>query len=112
MKVAIIKTEKITYLNLPNNVYGNFWISENDENGIEQNLINIEGRNGKWVLVSNSDIFLQRSNSLVIEEELKTFTLYPIYNKKKSELFYLYCLPYMDDNVLVYEITDYKAKRQ
>lgn len=110
MKIAIINAERINYLNLPNNVFGNFWITENDEFGVEQNLINIEARDNNWVLISNKDCYYESDNSLVIEVNLNNYNLYKIVNKKNNTIFYLYCYPSYDENFLMYDITDYKNK--
>ena len=59
MKIILEKSDKLlTYL-LPNNFYGNKWLTEIDDNGIEKNIVNIElGKNGEYKLLSNNDYYI------------------------------------------------------
>ena len=51
MQLIIIKNNKLRYFFLPNKVFGNYWIKD-DQN---ENLINIEAANNQWVLRSNDE---------------------------------------------------------
>lgn len=93
MKVVLAKSDKLLTYMLPNNISGNVWLSEIDDNGIEKNIINIEANQNKnWKIVSNSDYYVVENSKRVpfaIAEENSFFTINNIYSSDKIYLFAL-----------------------
>ena len=93
MKIILAKSDKLLTYMLPNNISGNVWLSEIDDNGIEKNIINIEANQNKnWKIVSNSDYYVVENSKRVpfaIAEENSFFTINNIYSSDKIYLFAL-----------------------
>ena len=112
MRVSLIKKNRIQGLILPDTIYGNYWITDEDENGNEKNLINIEARDGKWVLVSNNNCFCVQNNTHMAYLELKEHRFVQIKNieytngRKNENSLYLYIGPSID-NYKYYDISNY-----
>ena len=57
MRIALIGKNKFLKLDLPEIQLGSYWISDNNGiDGTERKLINIEGKNGKWQIITNKVI--------------------------------------------------------
>ena len=104
MQVLLIGKEKIYKLNLPDEIRGVHWIT--DEN--RKNIIKIEENNGIWQVVSNEDIkiinpkFIKVKESInIIEDEnneverasIKEYGMYVLRLVVSGEAYVLYCLP-------------------
>ena len=62
MKILLIKNNRLYSYILPKEVKDNFWITDIDSFDNVRNLINVEARNGTWVLVSNYDTHIIDAN--------------------------------------------------
>ena len=51
MKLILIVNDRLRFFYLPKVVKNNYWITYLDDNGLEQNLINIEAIDGKWQII-------------------------------------------------------------
>lgn len=92
MRVSIIKDKKIQNTILPNNIVGNFWISDIDHNGIKRNLISIEADNGRWKLISNSEVYCINNDGVVIPYVfLGSNCFYYIVNNVEKGKYLIYC---------------------
>ena len=74
MRVALIKSDRIRTINIPDNPSGNFWITDYDENGKEVNIVNIKEDSGKWNLLSNNEFLCVLNNSYVDHLELNYYS--------------------------------------
>ena len=113
MLVTLIGKRAIHKITLPQTAIGNYWIS--DKTGKEEKkLVNIEGQDDNWKIVSNSNVKIIDLKSIniygdeirpvnereKIEHEivLKDYEMYGIYLTNTEELFILYCSPVYEDN--------------
>lgn len=66
MNIYLFKNEGLYTLSLPLKIKGQYWITDYDINGKERKIVNIEERDGKWVLKSNRKVsFLDESGEAV-----------------------------------------------
>ncbi len=56
MKILILKNDKILEFSLPQEIFGNYWVTDIDANGQTYNLANIKEQNGSWILDVNEGI--------------------------------------------------------
>ena len=104
---------------LPQTVIGNYWIS--DRTGkIEKKLVNIEGLNGNWIIVSNNYAKIIDLKSVNINNGeiravsgaekvekqiiLKENKMFGIYLTSTKEFYVIYCAPSYEDNLTHYDI--------
>ena len=66
MKVKLIGNKKLVTITLPQRIYGNYWIT-NEQN---ENLINIEAIDDKWVIKSNDEIKITKGEDFIDSLEL------------------------------------------
>ena len=103
MRVSLIKKDCIKGLVLPDTVVGNYLITDIDKNGNERNIINIEARDGKWVLVSNDNTFCVQNNARLTSCELVNYRFILLKNieyvngKKTENSIYLYFSPSIEE---------------
>ena len=97
MRLVLESKNKLTITNLPNKVFGNYWVVDQDN----KNLLNVNGVSDKWVLNSNSEIKISNSiNSdklsninYIDSVELEENKYYYINNIMTKENYVLYTLP-------------------
>ncbi len=97
MQLTIIRKNKLNIFTLPNEVSGNYWITD-FENGRKINLLNIEATKEGWNLVSNSDAYVVDSKGMMVPYVLlKEYNFYLLKNNYKDEMCYIYCSPVYDN---------------
>lgn len=113
MQVTLIGKNSMHKIILPQTVVGNYWISDkNGEN--EKKLVNIEGKDGKWQIVSNNyvkvintrcvkisndGIEVAQSDETIIKRiALKENSMYCIAIGNSEDLFILSCAPVFKNN--------------
>ena len=106
MKVSLIKDNKLLNYKLPARVDGNFWLNELDANGIEKNIINIESKNGSWVLVSNSDYFVSKNSAKVPSVVLNERSIITLNHAYSYNSLYLFTYPTFEANYKYYTCTN------
>jgi len=106
--LTLIGKEKMHKLRLPQLKFGSYWLTDKSN---EKKLINIEGIDGKWQIISNSraqiidlkaidnnmQVIPNRSNiidKIVLEEN----QMYGVCLENSKDVFILYCSPGYDDN--------------
>lgn len=98
MQLTIIKKSRLNVVILPEEVQGNYWITD-FENGRKINLINIEATQQGWQLVSNHDAFVVDNNDIMVPFAiLKEYGFYLLKNNYKNEKYYIYCSPVYDQS--------------
>lgn len=110
MRVSLIKSDKISDLILPSKVKGNYWITDTDDQGIERNLISIEASNGKWKIVSNSEVYCTLNDTQVPSTELNLYNFYVLKSIHKNSVMILYCSPVYDNTYQTYSIENEKSR--
>ena len=104
MFIYLIKNDSINSFTLPNKVYGIYWISDVLSNGIEKELISISAEDDKWILTSNTDVYIVENKVSVNSKEIKPYTFYAIYNKFNKEMNFIYATPLYDNSFARYKI--------
>ena len=93
MKILLIKNNRLYSYMLPREVKDNFWITDIDGFDNIRNLINVEAKDGKWVLVSNYDTHIIDANKSYDSVTLSEYQFYSIKNDNESNIYYLYAIP-------------------
>ena len=108
MKVTLIGNQNIYKLILPNNPVGNYWISDN-KSDVEKKLINIEGKNGKWKILTNNNVKVIDPDAIDISKNgirlkskdhfevesaiLKEYFTYGVFLGSIENFYIVYCSP-------------------
>lgn len=107
MKLLLLEKNRIVKTTLPNNVEGNYWIT----NEAKKNLINVEAVNGKWILKSNRDIKLTMNDEdnnisdAFNEVEIKPNTMYSITDLLNDAKYEIYCENSYDNGYNQYKVS-------
>ena len=120
MIVSLIGKNIMYNLNLPKQITGNYWITEQKgEKG--RKLVNIEGNNNEWQVVNNN--YVEVINMKYIEADinnlkitdigkvkseraaiLKENEMYYVYIRNTREVFIMFCSPSYDNTFLRHDI--------
>lgn len=106
MRISLLKDKKIDSILLPEKVFGNFWITDKDINGLDKNLIAIEAKDNKWILVSNNEAYYTENNVMVPQVELVPRKFYNICKDNGKGWITIYC-ENIQDSFEYLDITDY-----
>ncbi len=101
MKIFILDNDKITKFNLPHEIQGSFLIPYRTTSSKKECNINIEARDGKWVLKSNGLVNVIQNGSLVLDTVLKEYSyqeLEILSIDRNTRI--LYCLPQVESNLI------------
>lgn len=104
MFIYLIKNDSINSFTLPKKVYGIYWISDILSNGVEKELISISAEGDKWILTSNTDVYIVENKVSVNSKEIKPYTFYAIYNKFNKEMNFIYATPLYDNSFTRYKL--------
>lgn len=99
MRVTLIKKDKIRSTILPEEISGNFWVTDYDNRGNKVNLISIRALNNKWNLLGNDEVYCMNGNERVPGFVMDNYKFYPIKNIVSNEDMMLYCSPSCDVNL-------------
>ncbi len=103
MKIDVFLKDKLMEFVLPAQVSGSYKFND-DENEVDE-LINIEARNGKWILCSNEWVsVIDNSNEKVNEIELVPNRFYTLVRNKKT--FILFTCPLVETGFRRYAYGD------
>ena len=113
MLVTLIGKDKIYKISLPKTIIGNYWIKDIEDER-EQNLINIEGKDEEWQVITDNRVYVINPQALIIENDrirfdkdskivadriiLKEYNMYAICIGNAKNLYILYCSPVYEDN--------------
>lgn len=89
MRVSIIKNTQIMDFILPTKVYGNYQITDINDNGDSYNLINVEAVDGSWILKSNDETKIIRNNAMIESSKIENYRFYLVRNREKIILLYV-----------------------
>ena len=96
MIVRLIKKRKIYNFVLPNQISGNYWITDNDYLGNVRNLINVEEDNGRWKIKSDFETKIMNGNQEIESAYLSENALFFLKINTDNEYVILYCSPTME----------------
>ena len=99
MIVRLIKKTKIYNFTLPNEISGNYWITDNDYMGNVRNLINVEEYEGQWKIKSDFETKIMSGENEVESAILKEYSLYFLKINTDNEYVILYCSPTLDYSI-------------
>ena len=102
MRVILFNGNRLTRLTLPQKIEGSFWLTDELDNNT--NIVNIEAKNGKWVVKENDESKIIFGNSYTPEVELMPNYFYFIdYNNKKM---LLYSENILDKTIKYYKVAE------
>ena len=121
MRIALIGKDKFLKLALPEIPMGSYWI--NDSSGEnEKKLVNVEGKNGKWQIVTNRLVKILNPNVIdITSDEVKIKTqkdsildkaileengVYAIAIGDLNNIYILYCYPLVETNFKHFSINN------
>ena len=87
MKIYLFIMDKIVSFTLPTDIVGSFSFDENPKE--ENKLINVEARNGKWVIYSTSNVSIIDNNSIIPFTFLVLNNFYVLKRNDKNYLIYV-----------------------
>ncbi|WP_304443127.1 FHA domain-containing protein, partial [uncultured Clostridium sp.] len=105
MIIRLIKKTKIYNFSLPTKISGNYWIKDDDRNGNERNLINVEASDGRWKIKSDFETKIMSGNKELESAYLKEYNLYFLKVNTDGEYVILYCSPSIDPEISKLRIT-------
>lgn len=100
MKIMLMDIAKIVNLMLPNEVFGNYWITDQNKN----NIVSVEGKDGVWVLKSNTEVKVYWNGSVTEEIVLEQEKFYTLKNISSNVSYVIYVCPIYDENAMQLEI--------
>ena len=123
MLVTLIGKEQLFSVVLPQNKVGSYWIYDNTSE-IEKKLVNIEGKNGEWQILTNrnlkiinprsikidaNEVKIQQGEEIILDRiVLKEYELYPITIGGIESILYIYVTPAYEKELHQIEIKDQK----
>ncbi len=96
MKIMLLDKAQIINLILPNEVYGNYWIT----NAHKENLVNIEAIDGRWLIKSNSDVKVCKDSNVYDNLEITDGLVITLRNLESNEDYEVYCTLVYDNQAL------------
>lgn len=104
MRVSLIKEDVIKDLILPEKISGSYWLTDYNEDGVIENLVNIEATDSGWKVVSNDDIFCIVNDKKVSSIILKEYNFYSIKDRGEDKYIIIYCSPVNETRLSCYEL--------
>ena len=84
MKIYLFLRDRLVNFFLPKEVEGSFSFDEDSNEDIK--LINVEARDGKWVIYSTNDVSIINNNSIIGYMELREDSFYVLKRKGERDL--------------------------
>lgn len=97
MKIILESKDNIKMIRLPNEVSGNYWVLDNSS----KNLLNIEAKEGKWIVRSNQEVKLYKdvitnelgNSSYISETIVEEYMHFNIFDYTSNKVYIMYVLP-------------------
>ncbi len=102
MQLTIIKNNKIRYFFLPAKVFGNYWVTDEQNN----NLVNIEASENKWVIRSNDEVKIMNKDMFLDSMYLINYGFCTLKKVDEKEPFLIYCSPTYDSSNVYLSVSD------
>ncbi len=96
MIVSLISKNNIWKFELPVQPYGNYWITNRNN----QNVINAEAINGKWIIKSNNEYKIYQNGVIVEQTVLENHSFYYVKKNSENEYTILYSAPMYDTDTI------------
>ena len=88
MKIVLMKKERLISFTLPKIIIGSYWITDYDENNKKRSLINVEAKDGSWLLKSNADVKILNNGNSVNNTPLNLYNFYVLSLEKENIVLY------------------------
>jgi len=105
MRVLLLDKEKITRINLPQEIDGVFLMSYKLENSNITKELNIEAREDNWVVKSNGSLNIIQNGNTVPEAPLRDYLHLKVSIAGRKDILDLYCLPSIERNFYKIAVT-------
>lgn len=102
MQLIIIKNNKIRYFFLPSKVFGNYWITDEQNN----NLVNVEATDNRWVLRSNDEVKIINKDMYLDSIFLINYSFCSLKKVDEKDPFLIYCSPTFDNSTTYLKVND------
>lgn len=102
MKVKLIGKKRLVSLTLPQRIYGNYWITNEDN----ENLINIEAQDNKWFIKSNSDIKITVGDNFIDSAELVQNHFYHFFDVTNNEKYRVFIGETFDSQMVLLDFNE------
>ena len=76
MRVSLIKHDKIYSLDLPRKIKGQYWVCDEDNEGVRRALFCVEEENNSWVAKSNTNVKLFDNQGKYVDDIVFSSNLY------------------------------------
>ncbi|MCD1257391.1 type VII secretion protein EssC [Paenibacillus athensensis] len=101
MQLSLLKDSVLYTCVLPEKKKGQYWVTQLNAHGDEEQVISVEGMDGRWVLKSNRNAAILDSGQDKIKElVLEPQAIYHIHLRKTDETVVLYTDPITEDRKL------------
>ncbi|MFB9277193.1 type VII secretion protein EssC [Cohnella cellulosilytica] len=98
MQLSLLKDNELFSCVLPEKKKGQYWISHVNDQGMEEELIGVEGIDGEWILKSNKKAYVQGADHRRIKElKLGAPNFYGLFLNKTHQAAWLYSEPVTED---------------
>ena len=102
MQLIIIKNNKIRYFFLPAKVFGNYWITDEQNN----NLVNVEASEKGWVLRSNDEVKIINKEMYLDSSYLINYSFCALKKVDEKDSFLIYCSPTYDNTNVYLKVNE------
>lgn len=105
MLIYILHGDKYNTFRLPKKVEGSYVLYDYDNSNTKRSLVNVSAENGKWILKSNSNVYIKTTDANLPSIELQEHNFYSL-SAFQSEIILLYVAPSYDNNYICKQIKD------
>lgn len=103
MLIYILHGDKYVTFQLPKKVEGSYVLYDYDATNTKRSLVNISAENGKWILKSNSNVYIKTTEANLPSIELQEYNFYSL-SAFQREMILLYVAPACDNNYICKQI--------
>ncbi|MEI7024792.1 type VII secretion protein EssC [Paenibacillus sp. y28] len=98
MQLSLMKEHVIHTCVLPDQVTGQYWVTQVNASGYEERVISVEGIRNEWILKSNKNaVIVDHRNQKVKELALAPMAIYNLYLRKSNTTVILFSEPSTSD---------------
>ncbi|THF73921.1 type VII secretion protein EssC [Cohnella fermenti] len=102
MQLSLLKDNELYSCVLPDKQRGQYWVTQRNEQGFEEQVIGVEGIAGRWILKSNRNAYIQDVNKRRVKElAVEAPCFYSIFLRNSKQTVWIYAEPVSDDRKIV-----------
>ena len=99
MIITLYLSTKLLKFRLPNTVSGSFSFDYDEDS--PSKLVNVEARDGKWILYSTSDVIISNNNTEYKELELQVNQFYVL--KRDEKIYLIFVNEIKNQNTMMFQ---------